>query len=78
MVSTCVVSRNSKGMSLYAPPCCMFTEKYFQGVHWSDSRTIKMFGGNRIKCPQCSNSDRYSIAIQFFNCLSLGFTKSLH
>ena len=75
MVSTCVVNRNSKGMSLCAQPCYIFTEKCFQGVHCSESRTMVMLSGSRIKCPQCRNSERYCNAVS--NCLGLGLTESL-
>ena len=32
-------------------------EKYVQGVRWDESRTIKMFVGDRMNCAQWCNSE---------------------
>ena len=51
MINECKVQVKIK-QKLY-----VFKEKYFQGVRCNESKTIKMFVGDRMKCPQCRISE---------------------
>ena len=44
----------------------MSREKYVQGVRCNESRTIKMFVGDHMKCPQFRNSESYFNTFEHF------------